>query len=428
MILEKYGTTRFCKTSFAARASFWRIFMRLTLYIPGGGDLLGVHQQLQPRHGTGAVGGQAEDSHEADPLKCSRWWRSTLSTSTTSATPWSWCGWSQAEDSHEADPLFSRWWRSTLSTSTTSAAPWSWCGWKRRILMRLTLYVNVSGGGDLLRVHQQLQPRHGAGAVGGQTEVSLRRLPQQEEAGERRQAQPFWPHGQAHPEVGIITFFSYFQLFCSLPSEGASFYFPFRVRHIYSLSSRVGGAAFSPPLQRRAFPSVPLGVPLCLQRWASLLTLLPGSTSLASWSSPSRGGHHHSFHFFESWASLFSSVRRGGQGISLLSLQKCGEKLPSELGISIHSLLEWAAFSPHGQAHPEVRIWGFSLFFSAFCVFGKYAKSVFFSLSENTLKVFDYIRRMRQKASSVHGDYGGFRVVLFTQKYLSVHGELFYRL
>jgi hypothetical protein len=38
--------------------------------VSGGGDLLGVHQQLQPRHGAGATGGQAEDSHEADPLKC----------------------------------------------------------------------------------------------------------------------------------------------------------------------------------------------------------------------------------------------------------------------------------------------------------------------------------------------------------------------
>jgi hypothetical protein len=35
---------------------------------------------------------------------------------------------------------------------------------KRRILMRLTLYV--SGGGDLLWVYQQLQPRHGTGAAG----------------------------------------------------------------------------------------------------------------------------------------------------------------------------------------------------------------------------------------------------------------------
>ncbi len=34
-----------------------------------------------------------ENSHEADPLKCFRWWRSTRSTSTTSAAPWSWCGW-----------------------------------------------------------------------------------------------------------------------------------------------------------------------------------------------------------------------------------------------------------------------------------------------------------------------------------------------
>ncbi len=238
---------------------------------PGGGDLLQLHQQLQPRHGAGAAGGQAKNSHEADPL-CFQ----------------------VVEIYSEYINNFSR----AMELVRLEA--------KRR-----------SAFADFLN-KKRLESSDRLNLFGLMVKPIQR-----------------W----ASSLFSVIFSFS-------VPSHQrgwASFYFPFRVRHIYSLSSRV--CSFFCPLQRRAFPSVPLGVftVLFLQRW------------------PSRGSN-----------SGFQRILK--------------------------------FFPRRSDNTPKV---------------------FFFSLSENTPKVFDHIRRMRQKASSVHGDYGGFRVVLFTQKYLSVHGELF---
>ncbi len=58
------------------------------------------------------------------------------------------------------------------------------------------------------------------------------------------------------------------------------------------------------------------------------------------------------------------------------------------------------------------------------CEFREYAKSVVSSL-ENTPKVFNGFRRMRQKSLSVHGDYDDFTVVLFIQRHLRIQKKNF---
>lgn len=58
--------------------------------------------------------------------------------------------------------------------------------------------------GGLLGLHQQLQPSHGAGQVGIQAQVCLRRLPQSQADHSVGQTQLLWSDGETNPTISSV--------------------------------------------------------------------------------------------------------------------------------------------------------------------------------------------------------------------------------